>query len=75
MTRRLTNTSTYRVETDRAVYAVNMEKLKNTPSGCARFKASVITLQVKSEPEPGENFYTTVWTFQGHYLHESEEAA
>lgn len=72
--KRLTNASTYKVETDRAVYAVHLEHGKNTDAGQPRFKASIITLQVKGEPEPEGCYYTTTWTFLGHYLNDQDEA-
>lgn len=56
--KRENNPSTYRIETERAIYAVTMEKLKNTNYGQPRYSAIVITLQVKGEPENIGCYYT-----------------
>lgn len=73
--RRLTNPSTYEVITDRARYAVTLEGLKNTASGNRRYKANIITLEVKGETVKGTDFYTVAYTFTGHCLGEAGEAA
>lgn len=72
--RQKTNPSTYKVETFRGTYAVSLERLHNTEAGAPRFKAQIITLQVRGEEPPEGNFYTTAWTFTGHYIEEREEA-
>ena len=72
--RRLTNPSTYEVITDRARYAVTLERLKNSPEGCPRYKAAIITLEIHGEQPPSDCFYTVAYTFKGHYMNEAGEA-
>lgn len=72
--RQKTNPSTYKVETLRGTYAVTLERLHNTEYGAPRFRAQVITLQVRGEEPPENYFFTTAWTFTGHYIQEREEA-
>ena len=72
--RRLTNPSTYEVITNRGRYAVALERLKNTASGCPRFKAVIITLEVFGEYRPEGYFYSASYSFRGHYMNEQGEA-
>jgi len=72
--RQKTNPSAYKVETFRGTYAVTLERLHNTEAGAPRFKAQVITLQVRGEEPPEADFFATAWTFTGHYIQEREEA-
>lgn len=53
---------------------MNLDKLKNTDAGQPRFKATVITLQVRGEEPPEGEFFTSVWQFLGHYLSDRDEA-
>ena len=71
--RRLTNSSTYKVETDRAVYAVNLKRTTNSYYGHPRFRAALITISVKGEPDSAY-LYTTEWSFTGHYMNDQDEA-
>lgn len=68
------NPSTYEISTDRARYAVVLKHRKNTESGCPRFTATVICLEVFGEKHYTGFFYTTEWNFKGSYISEAEEA-
>ena len=74
--RRNNNPSTYKIETDRALYAVTIEKLTNTTYGQPRYKANVITLQIKEEPENRSNcYYTRQYQWTAATYSDTEEAA
>ena len=73
--RRLTNPSTYEVITSRARYAVTLERIKNSPEGCPRYHANIITLHYYTEAPATGSFYTVAYNFKGHYMNEAGEAA
>lgn len=70
MTKRLDNISSYKIETDRNIYIVTMERLKNNINGCPRFEARIICLGSGIS----ESFYTARYRFTGHYYNEYDEA-
>lgn len=63
MTKRLNNQSVYHVATSNKDYSVILERLKNGYCGNPRFKAYIV-----------DNFNAYIYTFNGHYLSEQEEA-
>ena len=73
MVRRNTNKDTYRHETNRAIYLVTLERIKNTTNGTPRYSANIITLEVKGEPHNGIFYYTANYTFTGTYAGELKE--
>lgn len=73
MIRRFDNPTTYKIETERAFYSVTLERQKNNANGNPRYKAIIIVLQVKGEPEPQNGFYTVCFSFSGHYQSEKNE--
>lgn len=73
--KRLANPTTYEVTTDRARYAVTMERRNNDRNGNPQYRANIITLQHFSEATATGTFYTVAYNFKGHYLNEAGEAA
>lgn len=75
--RRLDNTSTYKIETERFVYAVNLTRLTNGQCGQPRYEAQIIVLLAKEDGESidrKDNFYTAHYRFGGHYCGDRGEA-
>ena len=68
------NHSTYEITTDRARYAVDLEHLKNTNSGCPRYKAIIIVLEVFGQPHNPGSFYSVIYQFKGSYIGDRCEA-
>ena len=73
--KRLINPSTYLVTTNKARYAVTLERLNNDRNGNPRFKGVIITLEYFGEIQSTETLYTVAYTFKGHYMSDSGEAA
>lgn len=73
MRRTKDNPNTYEVKTDRARYAVTLERLGNTTAGCPRFKATIIVIEVFGEEKPFGSFYSVGYTFKGHYSRDIDE--
>lgn len=76
MLKRLDNTQTYRVETEKAVYLVNIKSIKNDINGNPRYNANIILFEDKNEANPNEHlyFYTAQYNFTGHYCGWNGEA-
>lgn len=77
MIKRLNNSNTIKVETQKAVYLVNLERLRNGAAGQPRYKAQIIVLLAKQDNEDLKKknyFYTAVYTFGGHYCGDEGEA-
>lgn len=53
-------------------YIVNLERIKNTPSGGPRFKAIIINSEEAEKWRGGVG--SAVYTFQGHYCSDRSEA-
>lgn len=73
--KRLANPTTYEVTTDRARYAVTIERRNNDRNGCPQYRANIITLHYFGEEPATGCFYTVAYNFKGHYLNEAGEAA
>lgn len=78
MTKRMNQISAYEITGTKGAYTVALERLHNTPSGCPRFKAVIIKHEEnkagKLSFEHGRSLYNAVYTFNGHYLSEKQEA-
>jgi hypothetical protein len=78
MTKRKDNLITVKVETEKAVYAVTLERLNNGTYGQPRYKAAIVCLIAKADNnsiDTAQYFYTACYTFTGHYCGDKEEAA
>ena len=78
MTKRKDNLITVKIETEKAVYAVTLERLINGTYGQPRYKAAIVCLISKADNgsiNTSNYFYTACYTFTGHYCGEQEEAA
>lgn len=74
--RELTSESTYTITTAESVYLVTMKRLKNGMYGNPRYKARVTVLSRVWKNEFATNYHRTyVYTFNGHYYNEQDEAA
>jgi len=74
MTKRLFNSDTYKVNTDRGDYAVVLERLKNDVNGNPRFEAYIVVLEVFGEHVSPEYYFTAHYRFSGHYMNAQDEA-
>lgn len=75
MTKRLFNVATYKIKTNRGIYAVCMERLKNTTCGNPRFTARIVTLEIFDEKFINDDFlFTSHYNFNGHFMNELDEA-
>lgn len=74
MTKRLNNPTTYEINTNRAHYAVSLDRIKNGINGNPRFEAIVTVLSVHGQTRPEGSFFSARYRFDGHYYTEIEEA-
>lgn len=71
--RRKNNKNTYKITTERGVYAVTLERLKNNVYGNPRFSANILVIEKDGEASD-DYIFTACYTFDGHYLSERDEA-
>ena len=78
MVNRMNQISAYELTGNKGAYTVAIERLHNTPSGCPRFKAVIIKHEEnetgKMSFEDGRSLYNAVYSFNGHYYSERQEA-
>lgn len=65
----------YRIETERAFYAVTLDRLKNTTAGQPRYNATIILINWKNRNDtPAALYFAPNYTFKGHYFGDEGEA-
>lgn len=73
MLKRQNQISAYNIKKGNKEYCVTLEHLKNSPSGCPRFKATIIYAPTDTS-EDTSYLYNAVYTFTGHYVSDGDEA-
>ena len=72
MVKRLNATNTFEIKDDtERKWLVVLEHLKNTETGCPRFKATLI---LQNGMVSNIAIYNAVYQFKGHYLNDYDEA-
>lgn len=79
--KRRNNLNTIKVETEKGLYAVTLERLPNGYAGQPRYEAAIVCLWVKEwglnlaeSINAQEIFHTPCYRFQGHYYGYEGEA-
>lgn len=75
--KRRNNLNTIKVETEKGIYAVTLERLPNGYAGQPRYQANIVCLVWKNygeDIEQAKAFYTPCYRFEGHYGGDEYEA-